>query len=268
MKQLPKPRSSAMFYTFAIASIGATAVSLFTGGVGAAGRATFEAERSRCETSGQTSTSCAPSAAPHAPVFTMYQRALASLEARTNVPGDSEARRIARAIERAGQIERVGTPVASLAAAKLIEEAGDRLDRRPHLLADDEVNLALASTTFDSALHPFAAERAAAIAKLARLPGAGPVPDVPLTQAAAGVVMQGVDETLGAMERASLAGNVGSCARAIQASSPFVRPLVAGPAACTNADRVVRAGRRLASLRLRAAALASARPPEAAREEM
>lgn len=261
----PKPRSSAMFYAFALVSIGATAVSLFTGGMGAKGRAAFAAERSaasRCEASQDASVPCPSLHTSHAPVLAMYQRAREALEARTGVPGDSEAKRIARAIERAGQIERMGTPVASLAAAKLLDEACDRLDRRPQLLADDEVDLALSTATFDSALHPFATERAAVLATLSRIPGSGSVPDAPLAQAATGLVMQEVDETLATMERTALAGNVGSCVRAARASSPLVRPFVAGPAACTNADRVVRAGRRLASLRVRAEALAGARPPK------
>lgn len=255
-----RPRSSVMFFTFAAWSIGATAVSLLTSGVGAEGHAKFAREQKaaaeRCEAAPHADPWCTPES-PGPPVFALYQSAKSSLDGRFGYQGEAVV--LARTIERAGMIGKAGTPISALAAAKLIDEAGDRLDRDAALLADEDVGRALETTTLEAAKHPFAFERAHALASLTKVPGQGRVPNTPLAQAATGVFMKHVDDTLTKMEKATLAGNVGSCMRAVEEAGPLVRVVVSGPAACTNADRVVRAGKRLASLRVRASVAAANR---------
>lgn len=259
-----------MFFTFAAWSIGATALSLLTSGAGASGHAKFEAEeravRARCESAPHADPWCSPhGAAAHGPpALAVYTAAKASLEETLNHSGsrDREAAALARAIDRAGTLERMGTPISSLAAATLVHDVGDRLDRDPALLADDEVNRALATTKLESARHPFAAERANVLLTMTKLPGQGRIPRSPLVQAATGNVMQKVEETIAKMETAALAGNVSTCAKVLEEAGPLVRPFISGPATCVNADRVVRAGRRLQSLRIRASVAAANRPRE------
>lgn len=271
MKQPRRPaRSSVMFFTFAAWSIGATALSLLTSGAGASGHAKFEAEekaaRARCASAPHSDPWCAPegSEVRAAPVLALYQAAKASLDTTVNTPHsrEDEARELSRTFERAWLISAAGTPISALAAAKLVDEAGDRLDRDPGLLADEKVNRVLGAMTFDAPRHPFAAERANILLSMTKVPGQGRIPNTPLTHAATGAVMQRVDDTLAKMEKATLAGNVGSCMKALEEGGPLVRPFVSGPTTCVNADRVVRAGHRLASLRIRASVAAANRPRE------
>lgn len=258
-----------MFFTFAAWSIGATALSLLTSGAGASGHAKFEAEeravRARCESAPHADPWCAPqgAAAPGPPALAVYTAAKASLEEMLNHGSrEGQAAALARAIDRAGTLERMGTPISSLAAATLVHDVGDRLDLDPGLLADDEVNRALATTRLESARHPFAAERANVLLTMTKLPGQGRIPRSPLVQAATGNVMQKVEETITKMETAALAGNVGTCTKALEDAGPLVRPFISGPTTCVNADRVVRAGKRLQSLRIRASVAAANRPRE------
>ncbi len=244
MKTKPGRSRTILFFAFAAWAVGSTAGSLVCSGAGTSAHARFDREK-RVAAAG-------PAASPTT-VFPEYRATKTMLDHADELHDrDAEAVVIARAIERAGVIERGGSALASLAAAKLIEEAGDRLDRDPALLAKPAVLHALAITDLSSSAAPFARERASALAALTTVPGNGYVPDTRVTRTATGVVMRSVDDTLGRMQESALRGNVASCRRAAEQATPLVRAVVSGPVSCENADRVVHAGRRLASLRVRA----------------
>jgi hypothetical protein len=257
-------KGSLFFFAFAAWAVGSTIVSLACAGAGAHAHARFDAEKglaelrcARTHASAQPDPWCGtPGAQP--PVLADYKDVKAELDAARRA-GDrsAEAAAVARAFEHAGAYNHRRTPIMSLAAAKLIEEAADRLDAEPALRGDPRVRAALAKTRLNAALAPFASERALALASLARVPGTGRIPDLAITQTATGMVMQEVDETLAAMEASVLAGDVKACQQTITTARPLVRSLVSGPASCVNAERVVHAGHRLASLRTRADAGAS-----------
>jgi len=187
-------------------------------------------------------------------LFARYQRARADLGVVSSLDVDraEAASRLAAVLETVRAADQRRSPAGDLVASRLVEGVVDRVAADPALLDVAVVRDRAASTYLASVARPFAAERARTEATIARLPGRGVLPDVPLTRAAAGVAMTSADAVIDRMEAAALARDVEGCRAARRDAGVLLGPVLPGVGSCDNAVSVVRAGERLAGLRSRA----------------
>ncbi len=168
----------------------------------------------------------------------------------------AEAISLVRVLDRADRIERGGSMISSLVAAKLFDAVADRVEADPLLLDDDRLVAALRQTSFVSSRRPLEAERRHAIAVLAGVPAQVPLRTAGFAEATATQAMEDVNVALHEMEDSALAGDVGKCEAAAQKPKGLAKQVTVGGSICKSALRVAESGRRFRGLQARAAARA------------
>jgi len=192
------------------------------------------------------------------PIMPEYKVALRDLEtAKLGASGrgparDLEASALVRVLDHAERIDRRGSLVASIAAAKLIDSVADLVDADPALLDDTQLVAALRKTSFGSSRRPLEGERRHALGVLAGVPAQVPLRTAGYVESVSAQAMEEASATLHEMEDSALAGNLEQCQTAAQKPKGLAKQVTVGPSICKSALHVASSGRRLRALQARA----------------
>jgi hypothetical protein len=148
------------------------------------------------------------------PIFRAAEDDLSVARMRVRLDNDVTAIYLGRALDRATQMDREGTILGSLMAAKVFDNVLDFIEKERTALGKDRIAILLYGRSLTSARHPFEGERLAIETTIAAIPKNLPVPTGPFGRALAAQAMNEHDESLDRMERAVLARDLETCKRA------------------------------------------------------
>lgn len=187
------------------------------------------------------------------PEYKLGQQELAAADLALRL-GDraGAALQLANVLERADDVDRSHTLIASVIAGKLIEGVSKRVDRDRSLLDEARLTTAIRRTSYTSARHPLESERLHALAVLVGVPAQVPLRSAGLVEATATQAMTDVNAVLREMQSALLVKDVDACEKATGRTSGLAAQVTVGPGICRSAVSVVVSGERLAELRARA----------------
>jgi hypothetical protein len=198
---------------------------------------------------------CGQASAPIVPDFRRGIEQLDAARAASQLGRPSDvAANLVKVLERADDIDRRRSVVASLLAAKLFDGVAERVDAAPWLLGDPRLVAAIRRSSFASSRHPLDSERLRAKATLSGVPGQIPIRTIGFAEWSTTQAMNDVDETLRAMDADVLAGDVKACETDALGSKGLAKQVTVGPSICKTARAIVESGQRLRRLQLRAAA--------------
>lgn len=249
-----KSKRSVVFGVVAVIAIGSTVATAGLGR-GAAGKM-HETEARLLPGTTPAANRAAQGKSASTPAIPQYKIALRDLEAARQGAAigqrEVESSALVRVLERADRVDRNGTMIASLVAAKLIDGVADRITADPSLLDDRRLADALRKTSFLSSRRPLESQRRYALSVLDGVPAQVPLRTAGYVESVSTRAMEEVNATLHEMEDSALAGNLDRCQTAAQKPRGLAKQVTVGPGICKSAMSVARTGRRLRSLQARA----------------
>src|SRR5688572_2248434 len=147
------------------------------------------------------------------PIYREAQDHLMVARFRVRLANDTTAMYLGFALDRATEMDREGSLLGSILAAKVFEDALDFIDKERNELGKERIAILLEGRSLTTAKHPFEGERLAIETNMAAIPKKLPVPTGPFGRALAAQAMNEHDETLDAMDRAVSARDLEGCKR-------------------------------------------------------